>query len=216
MAIARIIIDFDDTLFDTIYLKADWAKLLGRYGIDNHLFQQTYQGAYQDESGRAAFSFERHLSILEKTVLNLDKVKIQKNKEKFIKGLGGYLKEGAVDFLLALKRKGFLLILLSLGAQDYQRLKIKRTGIGKYFDKIITVDESKARVLRSLLGQKFESTILINDKIKESQEIAASFPKLKIILMVSPVFSLKDYQTSGLPYFKTFKQILNYLNKISA
>lgn len=216
MAINRIIIDFDDTLFDTVYLKADWAKLLGRYGIDNQLFQQTYRKAYQDEAGKASFSFEKHLSILEKTILDSDKVKIQKDKKEFIKRLGRYLKKGAVDFLSTLRAGGFHLILLSLGAKDYQKLKIKRAGIGKYFDKIITVDESKAKVLKKILGQKSESAILINDKIKESREIAASFPKLRIILMISPVFSLKDYQKNGLPHFKTFKQILNYFNKISA
>lgn len=212
MAIKKVIIDFDDTLFNTQALKLELARVFGKYGISQEKFAETYLKIYQDQNGRAQYDVVRHLDLLSQEFKTLDKEKILAEINQLLKG---WRLAGVPEFLSALKQKDFYLILLSLGGERFQKRKIEAAGIKNYFDEIITVDEPKIKILKDLIGSLGEEIIFINDKIKETQEAKAVFPSLKpILLMREDIFPLSDYQNSGLPYFKTFSEIIEYMNKL--
>lgn len=211
MPVKKVIIDFDDTLFNTQALKLELARVFGKFGISQEKFAETYQKVYQDQNGRAQYDLIRHLDLLVFPALNKEQALSEINQ--LLKGLR---LAGVPEFLSALKQKGFYLILLSLGGERFQKQKIEAAGIKNYFDEIITVDEPKIKVMKQLIGSSAGEIIFINDKIKETQEIAAAFPKIKAVLKTRKDIPLVDYQESGLPYFTTLPKLLAFLKTISA
>ncbi len=79
---------------------------------------------------------------------------------------------GAEKFLKSLKLKGYDLHLISYGDEKYQRLKVRQSGLGRYFAKIlITRQVSKEDALRRLWGNGIRRALLLDDM---SQPVAVA------------------------------------------
>lgn len=213
MAIDRIIIDFDDTLFDTITLKDEFKEMLARHGVNGGLFDESYQEA-KTRNCHGDYDFDTHLLVLEEKCAGFDQKKAARDLEDLKKNLEKYLLAEADNFLEYFKQKKIPLILLTLGDEEIQKSKISQSKIGKFFHKIRIV-HNKALCCDELAASETGEIIFINDKIQETKELLEAFPHLKAILKMRRDIALAEYQSSGLPYFKTFQQILNYLDKIS-
>ncbi|MDD2656751.1 MAG: HAD hydrolase-like protein [Patescibacteria group bacterium] len=204
------IIDFDDTLFDTQKFKQELASSLLSLEIGEKLFWQTYAEARILSDGTFSYSFERHASILEregfdyKQVLdNLNKVK---EKIKF------FLFEDAIYFLESLKESKQDLYLLSLGDENFQKLKVEECSISKYFKQVFFRGKDKELVVKEILAENKDTNVFfINDKIEESQKIKNDFQSIEVILKQAVTLTEEKYKKSGLKYFKTLTEIKEYV-----
>jgi hypothetical protein len=89
-----------------------------------------------------------------------------------------YLFENSEDVLRTLQKENKL-ILLTKGAEDYQKMKVDGSGINKYFHEVHIVPTDKELFLKD---KNFEGPIyFINDKINENEKIRTLFPDLKVI-----------------------------------
>ncbi len=205
------IIDFDDTLFETEKYKLARMERLINLGVPEKVFWQSYDAARVDEIGQFAYSDERHAHIL--ADLGYEREKMLVALQSVTKEMTNFLDSEALSFLSDLQDYGQSLVLLSLGDPSTQADKVTAVGIANYFTKIYLVKENKISVLGQLLSgvQSGETAWFINDKPQENTEVAAAFPKLKLVAKMSPRFTEEDYKLSGVPWFKTLSEIQDYI-----
>lgn len=203
------IIDFDDTLFDTQAFKEARLQAMLGLGIDEKLFWETYYIARNNNDGIFTYSDVLHAQILSEYGYKEDEV-LRFLHEITVRAKY-FLLPGAIEFLSFLRDFHEPMILLSLGDSGYQEVKVRQTKIDKFFDRMFMIDEDKEYILREIFNKEENKTIFINDKVEESLELAKKFPNMKVILRQSPVIDEEKYKESGLPYFKTLKEIEKYI-----
>jgi len=99
--------------------------------------------------------------------------------------LSSYLKGPVKETLTILKKKGYVLMILTKGIDYYQRFKIRQSGIEKFFGKHIYVcDEKKEEALRDVAFKGV--TYFIDDHADEIETILKKFPDFKIIYVKGP------------------------------
>ncbi len=169
---ATIIFDFDNTLYNTSKLKEDLFKIF----LEHNISQKDINSSYSRVLRTSGYSYEKHLQILNSLYKDLPAKAIIK-KIKLLK-LELYVFPGRIQLLNSLSKKNHL-ILLTKGDLKFQKLKIKKSKLGKYFKKIIITNENKVKTLRKT---NFKNPIyFINDNEKENHEIAIKNPNFFII-----------------------------------
>lgn len=212
MPIAKIIIDFDDTLFDTTSLKEDLLALFARFGVSAEKFWETYKISYT-QNDLASYNLWRHIDIACRQFPNLDKKLLLVGAEAIFKNSKKYLIPGAEDFLNELRGFGVPLILLSLGDADFQKQKVDSSSVAEFFHEIVFTGRDKKEAVQPLIKDSIGDIIFINDKIRETQEAVALSSQIKPILRIKMGAAVAEYEQSGLPFFKDFLGILAHLRK---
>lgn len=212
MALAKIIIDFDDTLFDTAALKADLLALFARFGVSAEKFRETYKISYT-QNDLASYNLWRHIDIVCQQFSNLNEKLLLAEAEALFKNGKRYLISGAEDFLNELSNLGVPLILLSLGDAEWQKEKMDSVGAAKFFQEVVFTGRNKKEVIQPLIKDAIGDIIFINDKIKETQEVAELSRQIKPILRAKAGIDAVEYEQSGLLFFKDFSEIIAYLKK---
>lgn len=212
MSIAKIIIDFDDTLFDTASLKQDFLALFACFGVPAKEFWETYKIAYS-QNDLAVYNLARHIDIVCRQFPNLDKKSLLAEAKEILRNNRKYLINGAEEFLNGLSNLGVPLILLSLGDADFQKQKVESSGAAKFFQTIIFTGRKKSEVVTPLIKDVIGDIIFINDKIKETQEVAELSSQIKPILRMKTEVGAAEYKQSGLLFFKDFSEIIAHLKK---
>lgn len=207
------IIDLDDTLLNTHAFKQARISILNHLGVSDELYKITYKAAYDNLSGINIYSSTSHAEVLEKH--GFDKGKVLGVLQRVEGGLKDLLFPGAEDLLIFLKKSGQKLILLSLGEENFQKMKLAQTGLSTYFDLIFTVNDTKEHIIQKILNDfpDEQKVWVINDKIEETKKLQQLFPILKPILKMSPVFTEKEYKSSLIPCFLTLAQIQQYVEQ---
>ncbi len=206
------IIDFDDTLINTNAQKHERLRLLKEVGVSEELFWETYQKARMNEFGQVVYSHRRHAQILKE--FGFDEEKIFSLSESITLRSKEFLFTDAVHFLESVKKTGQPMILLSLGDPEAQERRVKKTEIETFFDRIFFVNDTKVHVVKQLLDHhKPEKVWFINDKVKETLDVVASCPQVTAVLRQTPNISVEEYEASGLPYFQTLSEILDYVKQ---
>ncbi|TSC83787.1 MAG: Uncharacterized protein G01um101413_927 [Parcubacteria group bacterium Gr01-1014_13] len=120
-----------------------------------------------------------------------------------------------ISFLEFLKETNQPIVLLSLGEDNWQKMKIDITGIAKFFHSIhITAEDKELSVSKILNDFTAEKDIwFINDKIEETKKIIQHFPSLKPILKMSPRWPEEEYKLSLMPYFSSLIEIQQYVKQ---
>ncbi len=206
-----IVVDFDDTLYNTARFKDDLEKFLFQYGVGKEDFLSSYTAADRLRAqGAFDYTFERQLECLKEKgyvfsdgiIKDLDRV--LENKELVF--------SDAVDFLLAIGQTRHHKILMTLGNHDFQKLKIASAGLSIYFDEVVILHGQKEVELgeRYLAGEK--ELIFINDNLRENLVIKELFPDSLVVSKVnSSKYNIDQYKESGLPYFQTLTEIKEYV-----
>ncbi|MFA4830887.1 MAG: HAD family hydrolase [Patescibacteria group bacterium] len=208
-----VIIDFDDTLFDTQAFKQARLEAVQRLGVSEEEYWETYRQARSGSGGFMTYSDERHAEMLTARGYNYCEI-LATLQETTGDAVKNFLFEDTVLFLKNIKAINQPMVLLSLGNPGFQELKTKGSGIDKYFDRMFFVHDTKMHVLAEFFKKVTADGVwFINDKIEETQKLKKTFPKLKPILKVSERFEISEYKESGFPYFDFLEDIGKYIKK---
>lgn len=209
------IIDFDDTLFNTRPgFRAARIFALKQLGVLEELYDKTYLEARNSLTGELIYDNKHHAMVLAKYGFNETEVLLALNKTCEPTELERHLFPDARFFLESLKKFNEPLVLLSLGQEEYQYLKVKNLGIARYFDRIFFVSYAKEKIFDEIIKNVSDKDIwFINDKINETQTIIAKYPFIKAVLKHSLAGTLDRYKESGLSNFSTLTEIYNYVKK---
>jgi beta-phosphoglucomutase-like phosphatase (HAD superfamily) len=211
------IIDFDDTIFDTRGkngFKEARLKALRKIGVSRELYTKTYYKSARNSIGHAVYNSRRHARELVKN--GFDEKKVFQALEKTVSAriLKTFLYKDTIIFLKKLKKLKQPVILFSLGEKSFQILKINKTGLNKYFDKIIIVSLPKEKTIKTIPGLKYAKNVwFINNRVDETLSVKKYSSQFKYVLKQSADIPLEDYRKSGLPYFKNLLGIYEYIRK---
>lgn len=210
-----VIIDFDDTLFNTQALKPALTAALVAIGVAPEDADWSYKAAYSTADGRYTHSHERRAEMLAQRGYDQAQALAALQAVTATPAIQQYVLPGAIELLEGLRALGQPLVLLSLGDPDFQKLKVDGAGIGNYFAQQYLVSRDKKSVIAELMKSLTPPRWLINDKVDESRDLAQAFPNLQIILKQPPHAASEVYAASGYPHFTDLKEILAYVQSHS-
>lgn len=169
---ATYIFDFDDTLFDNQKLKKDIFKILKNNKLNKEEITQSYLSVRHD------YSFENHINHIKSNYPKVDSKKI-KNELKSI-NLENHLSKYTEEVLNQIKNEHNL-ILITYGNLKFQKEKLYKTGIKRFFKKelIFITNTNKIEILNKI--EISEETYFLNDKEEENKIIKQKFKKLKVV-----------------------------------
>ncbi len=207
----KIFLDFDDVLFNTRNFVADYKKIFYSFGVSEELFSKNYYGYPVKSNGRLMkYNPEKHLECLEKEP-GVNIAGIKKGVYDFVKNTSQYIFPDAADFLKSFPKKE--LFLLSYGETKFQKLKIKNSGIEKYFSKIIVGDGLKSEMISSSVKEKDEN-YLLEDRVAQITDGEKRFPFVKTILLKRKEGRYNDKKNKYCEFeAKSLKQALKIINK---
>lgn len=169
-----LILDLDNTIFDTASLKNDLAKSLIKFGVSENLFFRIYQKIRKEHP----YSHEVYLKFLSEEK-NIEKRKAKIQLERLDRRLTKYLYPDAVWFLKKMKKKNARLVLLSYGDKEFQKTKIEKTKIGSFFDKVIVTNKkNKVPFVAKLIKNSNKKVFFINDDPKEISQVSEKFKNI--------------------------------------
>ena len=157
----KLIIDFDDTIFDTDRFKKERLfPCLKRYDISAELFEKSYE---KYRKTNPIYDIYQHLESFGKesnTNIDLESIiyEISSGLESFV----------FPEYLSIFKKYGREnIFILTQGSENFQQLKIKRSEVDKKVGGILVVDSTKKEKIEdiSLLWPN-ETILFIDDKFK--------------------------------------------------
>jgi len=207
------IIDFDDTIFNTREtngFKQVRLQALQNLGISKELYNGTYMEARNlDPIGYNNF---KHAKVLSKHGFNQDKVFQALEKTVEADALKTFIYPDAFSFLEKIKDFNKPVILLSFGDTEFQTLKAQRTGLDKYFDQIVIVQEHKSKAVAELIDKQDKSKVwFINNRVDETTQVKEKISGINYILKKSEDIDLKEYKQSNLPFYRTLTKIYEHI-----
>ncbi len=179
----KIILDFDDVIFNTRRFTEDYKKIFIRHGVPAAQFDYPRQ---RNRDGKIkTYNLERHLGLVEKKS-EVDIKKLKNGIAEFIKRGRKYVFRDAVQFLGKFSHRQFYL-LSRADDEQWQADKIKNSGIGRYFKKIIICAGSKSDSICPMLkkegaGRK-EKIFFIDDRVEHLEDVKKRHPKIVTILL---------------------------------
>jgi FMN phosphatase YigB (HAD superfamily) len=180
-----LVLDFDGVVFDAGRFKRVYRKTFAERGVPRRIFEKTYRAAVSGFDGR--YWPRLHFSLLKKELPHFHAASARQAVKQAILQAHRFLYADALRFLRQRQRAGRKPILLSAGNPWFQRAKIVRCGIKKYFRKIIIVErESKKDILRGLAlraAQRMPSVIFVDDNENVIKEAGRGSPGIAGVQM---------------------------------
>lgn len=165
----KLFIDFDNTLYDTRFLKKNLFEVLEGKGFSKTEVLSTYEKA----SSNYNYSPKSHLDELLK-VREFNAKATEAIIESLYLDAPEHLFNDTIGFLKSLNREKFEVDLLTLGDSEFQKRKVKASGIDKYFDKIYYCEDQKWIFLKTLV-EKDEKFYVIDDRNDALYKICEEF-----------------------------------------
>lgn len=206
------IIDFDNTLFDTPGFRSAMKKVFFDYGVPEEDFKYSENLAVHGRDGNHFdYTLELHLQILREKGHDLPDHEVISLINSQLDN--SYVYDDTIFFLEELKKQNRRMILLTAGNEKFQLMKIHSVKIEDYFDEIICVRGKKEEYVESVYTPH-EKIFFINDKLKENIDVKNKRGDICIITKRNPLRNSKEeLENSGIPYFETLTEILNYINQ---
>lgn len=207
----KIFLDFDDVLFNTKDFVTDYKKMFSKFGISKNLFQKYYYGyPVKKDKKLLKYSPYEHLKRIKENS-GIDTKKLKEGINDFAKDTSIYIFSDVLDFLKNFSKKE--LFLLSYGETKFQNLKIKNSGITKYFSKIIVGDKLKAETIKNLIKNS-DTNYLLEDRVEQITDVEKKFPFVKTILLKRQEGRYKDKKNRYCEFeAKNLAQVLKIINK---
>ena len=212
----KIFIDFDDVLFNTKSFIADMEAVFKKHGISKDIFYETYQsdGNFSGKINSKMRSYDPSLQFKKiREKVKIDTRHLQSDFENLVKDTSKYIFEDVKNFLYKLQKKD--IFLLSFGTNKFQNKKIKNSGIEKYFNKIIIVEQyEKGKAIEKIIGKSRESFCFIDDRVAFLAEVKIRYPFAKTFLVKRREGRYKDKKNKYCDFsVNNLKQILEIIKK---
>lgn len=207
----KIVLDFDDTLFNTHALMRELIKIFTKEGFS----EDQFWGAYKECKERSGDLDKFLLIDLLCALKTFDKNKVSAEIDRIIERSNEFIYQDFFDFIAGFEKKD--LILLSFGVTDFQKIKIGNSEISKYFGEVIITSKNKADNIEEIRKKYAENLIFIDDKASQIDEAKKRFPEIIAVKMerergghILLKSELADHIVKNLG---EAKKIINELNK---
>lgn len=201
-----IILDLDNTLFNTSLYKEDLSNSLTEFGVSRNLFFKIYQKLRK----KNLYSHKLFLEFLSKEK-KIDKEKVKNKLEKLSENFKKYLYPDTFWFLKKMEKRKARLFLFSFGDLKLQKLKIKKSELSPFFEKILVTDQEKIPLLKKII-QNREKVYFINDHPQEIKEVIENFKDIiPIRIKRKESKKFKNQDLPFVPVFSNLKEIEKYL-----
>lgn len=207
----KIILDFDDTIFNTHKLMHDVSAIFERVGFRKKDFFEAYRKC-KEKAGD--FNPEIIIDLLNEVKL-FDKTEAKKKIDSILNNSKDFVYPDFFSFAGSFNKKD--LILLSFGEVNFQKIKIKNSGVNSFFNKVIIIQKNKTKELKPIC-EKYpeEKMFFIDDKGEQIDEIKKVFPQLIAVRMkrlqgrhIKTESKLANYVVKDLNEVKNIIKLLN-------
>lgn len=179
----KIVLDFDDTIFNTHQLAQESVKVFEKFSFAEKEFWNAYQkckekmGDFDLDTVIDLIFNSNKLNHLSVESCSFDKKKIKEEMNFLFCRASDFVYPDFFDFANNFNKKD--LILLSFGTADFQGMKIKNSGIALYFQEIIITEKDKVDDLKNILTKnKGEKIFFIDDKIDQIDKVKEELPQI--------------------------------------
>jgi len=207
----KIVIDFDDTIFDTYLFVQEIIGHFKRVGFTSEEFKEIYKK-----------SKEKMKDFDQKTVVDLFFKLKPFDKEYVVEEIDSLI-ERSEEFIFpdfkkfANERLRKELILLSFGLTDFQKRKIDNSNVKNFFDKIYITDKDKVVNIEHIYRSNPEDLVVfIDDKATEIDKVKEKFPDIITIKMERPRGGHVKIKSEKTDYIaKNFSDVKKIIKKIT-
>jgi hypothetical protein len=205
----KIILDFDDTIFNTYNLMQEFFKVFQKERFTEDQFWNTYR-----ECKRISGDFDKNLFMdLSYKIKIFDKEKINEEINSIVKKSSKFIYPDFFNFAENFIKED--LILLSFGVTDFQKIKIKSSEIIPYFKKVVITSNDKTVDLESIFNKNnSEKIFFIDDRGEQIDKIKGKLPRIVTMKIERPqgghINTIADYIVKDL---NEAKNIINNLGK---
>lgn len=213
--IGRIILDFDNTLFDTDGFKRALSGALVELGVSRETFWQLYPRVLDHGGERLGYSVERHAKLLHELLPDVDPYRATVLLDRVVDRSAEFLFPDAKDFLSRMISLNVPLRLLSRGDEWFQRRKIAASGLDRLVHEIDVGPEAKT-VRIAKLPEVEGRTVFVNDHLEETREVMRSRPDWMPILKRRLDIPPEKYVSVGMLNFGSLTEIRDYLTVFHA
>ena len=194
----KIILDFDDTIFNTHQLMSDVSAVFERVGFMRKDFFEAYRKCKEKVGD---FNPEIIIDLLDE-IKPFDKIEAKKKINSILDNSKNFVYPDFFDFAKSFNKKD--LTLLSFGEASFQRTKIKNSGVNSFFSRVIVTQKNKIEDLEPLCEKYSEEKIFfIDDKAEQIDEVKKIFPQ---------IIAMKMERTRG-GHIKMKSKLANYVVK---
>lgn len=206
----KIILDFDDTIFNTHRLMREFLKIVKK----SNFTEEEFFGSYQ-ECKKKVGGFDPKIIIdLLNEIKPFDKIKTEKEINLILSNSKDFVYSDFFDFAKSFSKKN--LILLSFATTATQKIKINNSEIMGFFEDIIITSRNKVKDVKSISEKyKKEKIFFVDDKAIQVDNIKRKFPEIITMKIKRPQGGhimtesmLADYTIKDL---KEAKNIINNL-----
>ena len=173
-------LDFDHTLFDTDrFFHVDVQERLLALGVDAELWRSTY-----DAVRLSGYTLEKHMAVIARQPGRQLSPHITQEIIAEFSDLRRYLFPDAVSFLQSFDPLHTHLAILSFGNPDWQRFKVRASGIEPFFQNLFFTgaEYSKADVVRSCAA-RYGEIVAIDNHPGELDAIRDAVPSARTFLI---------------------------------
>ncbi len=177
----KIFIDFDDTIFNTRDFSSDYRKIFDECGVCKDIFKDLYYDYPQkDKSGKLKkYDFQKHVARIGEEC-QMDTTQLKDRIEKLITNTKKYIFPDVPNFLRMFEKNN--LFLISYGRTKFQEKKILNSGIKKFFNRIVIIDELKSDPISRIVGGK-ENIYFLDDRIEQVEAVKKKFDRSTTFLV---------------------------------
>lgn len=174
----KIFIDFDDVIFCSKFFVRDFFLIFKRNGISKKIFRDSYYSENGKVKG-VKYQLENQLKRLKKLGFDVDK--INKEINDFLEDSPKYVFNDVRKFLESFSKKE--LYLVSYAKTKFQKEKVRRADVSKFFQKIIITDGKKSDEIKKVLKNRKEKSFFIDDRIEQIGEVKHEIPGVATIFI---------------------------------
>ncbi|MCK4592522.1 hypothetical protein KAT63_03755 [Candidatus Parcubacteria bacterium] len=180
----KIILDFDDTIFNTHRLMREFLEIVKKFGFTEKEFFKAYQKCKEKVGD---FNPKTIIELLNE-IRPFDKTKAEKKVSLMLDDLKDFIYSDFFDFAKSFNKED--LILLSFGTTGTQKIKINNSKIAEFFKDIIITSRDKTDKTEDVrpIFEKYkkEKIFFIDDKTIQVDNIKNNFPEIITMEMKRP------------------------------
>ena len=179
----KIILDFDNTIFNTLLMLNEFLKVFQEAGFTEEKFWNNYEKTKEKIGG---FDQKVFIDLLGDSSF-FDKKKTKEKMDSILSRASNFIYPDFADFAKSFNKRD--LMLLSYGVTDFQKRKIEKSKIASMLNEIIITSKSKDKSFK-IIRQKYqgEKLFFIEDNGEQIDRVKKEFPEVIALKMKRPQY----------------------------